>query len=100
MGRSNNGKQKNGQYAAKIWEYMDGRMLTTRQIAELHPGIGVETLRQRLPLHTGDWKHTLRPKETAKSKAKMTFDGVTLGPRTEVTELKPPSDYEKELWGY
>ena len=100
MNKEKRQRTEEGQFIPIRYEYKDGRLLTAREIYELHPHIGLQALRQRLPLHNGDWEYTLRPKNTARSRAKLTFDGVTLGPRKELDDVQGPSEYEQQLWGY
>lgn len=100
---NNNKKGHNGKQPMKI-KYLDGRMLTVKEIVELHPDLNAGLIRVRVSQYGKDnIEQLLKPRRNCRPNNADEIDAELfkgLGPRTEVETLTKPTDYEKELWGY
>jgi hypothetical protein len=81
-------------------KYRDGRMLTIKEIADMHPELSPNIIRMRiLKKGSDDIDALLEPPQVKKTYLdKIPLDGI--GPRKEISELPEPTDYERQLWGY
>lgn len=85
-------------------EYLDGRMLTIREIVELHPELTPNLIRMRILKYGSDnIEKLLEPRRVMRSKNDIKIEKKFLqglGPRKSISDLGEPSEYEKDLWGY
>ena len=80
--------------------YRDGRMLTIREVVDLHPDLTTNVIRMRILKKGADnIEELLAPVQVPETYLdKIPIDGM--GPRKNVEDLQEPTDYERQLWGY